>query len=155
MLYKLRNLKYNRTVPGSPYSRQIRTKRDVQPRWKELVAPVELDLPFATVLPKATGVSWPFASWVKYILPRPGLLRSINRNFPFTFIVRGDAYAVAGDKWTQLTTPLANFDRLAPSAAGLWVWSMANCNDKAMDTFGTLWKSTWEVVLSASAFHSF
>ena len=55
------------------------------------------------MLPKATGISWPFASWVKYILSRPGLLRSINRSFPLTFIVGGDAYPVAGGNWTQLT----------------------------------------------------
>ena len=116
---------------------------------------MQLDEPVATVLPKATGISWPFASWVTYILSRPGLVRSINRNFPLTFIVRGDAYAVAGGNWTQLTISLANFDRLARSPASLWVLSMANYDDKAMDTLGMSWKSNWEVGLSTSAFHSF
>ena len=115
---------------------------------------MQLDNPVATVLPKATGISWPFASWVTYILSRLGLVRSINRTFPLTFIVRGDAYPVAGGIWTQLTISLANFERLARSPAGLWVLSMANCDDKAMDTLGTLWKSNWEVLLSPSAFHS-
>ena len=63
-LYTLHKLEYHHTVPGGPYSHLICTERDFQARWKELVAPVELDPPFATVLPKATGVSWPFASWV-------------------------------------------------------------------------------------------
>ena len=27
---------------------------------------MQLDNPVATVLPKATGISWPFASWVTY-----------------------------------------------------------------------------------------
>ena len=111
-LYGLRNLEYHRTVPSGPYSRPICTERDFQARWKELVAPVQLDPPVATVLPKATGISWPFASWVKYNLYRPGLVRSINRSFPLTFIVPGDAYPVAGGNWTQLTICLANFDRL-------------------------------------------
>ena len=53
---------------------------------------MELDPPVATVLPKATAISWPFTSWVKYILSRPGLLRSINRSFPLICIVQGDAY---------------------------------------------------------------
>ena len=87
-LYTLRKLEYHRTVRGGPYSRPICTERDFQGRGKELVAPVQLDEPVATVLP-ATGISWPFASWVTYILSRPGLVRSINRNFPLTFIVRG------------------------------------------------------------------
>ena len=116
---------------------------------------MQLDEPVATVLPKATGISWPFPSWVTYILSRPGLVRSINRNFPFTVIVQGDAYPVAGGNWSQLTISLANFDCLARSPAGLWVLSMANCDDKAMDTLGTLWKSNWEVGLSPSAFYSF
>ena len=80
---------------------------------------------------------------------------SFNRNFPLTFIARGDAYPVARGNWTQLTISLANFDRFARSPAGLWVLSMANCDDKAMDTLGTLWKSNWEVGLSPSAFRSF
>ena len=153
-LYTLRTLEYHLTVPGGPYSRPICTERDFQARWKELLAPVQLDEPVATMLPKATGISWPFASWVTYILSRLGLVRSINRNFPLTFIVRGDAYPVAGGNWTQLTISLANFDSLARSPAGLWVLSMANCDDKAMDTLGTLWKSNWEAGLAPSAFHS-
>ena len=99
---------------------------------------MQLDDPVATVLPKATGISWPFASWVTYILSRPGLVRSINRTFPLTAIVRGDAYPVAGGNWTKLTISLANFDRLARSLAGLWLFSMANSDDKSMDTLGTL-----------------
>ena len=152
-LYTLRE--YHRTVPGGPYSRPICTKRDFQARWKEFVGPVELDPPIATVLPKAPRISWPFASWVKYVLSWPGLVRSINRNFPLTFIVWEDAYPVAESNCTQLTISLANFDRLARSPVGLWVLSMANCDDKAMDTLGTLWKSNREVLVSPSAFHSF
>ena len=154
-LYTLRNLEYHRTVPSGPYSRPICTERAFQARWKELVALVQLDDPVATVLPKATGISWPFASWVTYILSRPGLVRSINQTFPLMFIVRGDAYPVAGGNWTQLTISLANFERLARSPAGLWVLSMADCDDKAMETLGTLWNSNSEVHLSPSAFHSF
>ena len=89
------------------------------------------------------------------IFSRPGLVRPINRSFPLTFIVRGDAYPVARGKWTKLTISLANFDRLAYSTAGLWVSGMASCDDKAIETLGTLWKSNWEVLLSPGAFHSF
>ena len=35
---------------------------------------MEWDEPVATVLPKASGVSWLFALWVKYIFSRPGML---------------------------------------------------------------------------------
>ena len=130
------------------------TERDSQADWKEWVAPVQLDPPVATVLPKATGISWPFASWVTYIRSRPGLVRSINRTFPIGVHPPGHAYPVAGGNWTQLTIFLANFDRLARSAAGLWVLSMANHDDKAIDTIGTLRKSNWEVPFLPSAFHS-
>ena len=97
----------------------------------------------AMVLPQATGISRPFASWVKYILSRPGLVRSIHRSFPLTFIVLGHAFPVAGRNWTQLTISLANLYRLGPSPAGFSVLSMASCDIKAMDTLGTLWKSNW------------
>ena len=61
-LYALCKLEYHRTVRGGPYARPLCTGRDFQARWKELVGPVERDDPVATVLPKATGISWPFAS---------------------------------------------------------------------------------------------
>ena len=48
---------------------------------------------------------------------------------------------MAGGNWTQLTISLATFDRLARSPAGLWVLSMVNCDDKAMDILGALTKS--------------
>ena len=82
-------------------------------------------------------------------------MRSINGTFQLTFIFRGDAYPVPGGNGTQLTISLATFDRLAWSPAGLRVLSMANCDDKAMDTLGTLWKTNWELFLSPSAFYSF
>ena len=82
-------------------------------------------------------------------------MQSINRNFPLMFIVRGDAYPMAGGNWTQITISVANFERLAGFPAGLLVFSMPNCDGKAIDTLGTLWKSNWEVLLSRSAFHSF
>ena len=68
-----------------------------------------------TPLPRcrATGISWRFVSWVKYILSRAGLVRSIDRSCPLTFIVREDAYRVAGGNWTKLTISLANFQHLA------------------------------------------
>ena len=89
------------------YTRPLCTEQDFQARWKELIGPVALDDPVATVLPKAAGISSPFASWVKYILFRPGLVRSIARSFPLTFVVWGDAYPMAGDNWTQLTISFA------------------------------------------------
>ena len=91
-LYTLCKLEYHRTVPASPYSRPICTERAFQASWKGLVAPVQLDDPVATVLPKATGISWPFASWVTYILSRPGLVQSID-TFPLTF--PGEWWAVS------------------------------------------------------------
>ena len=82
-------------------------------------------------------------------------MQSINRSLPLTFIVGGDAYPVAGGNGTQLTISLANFARLARFPMGLWVLSMANYDDKAVDTLGTLWKSNYEVLLSPSALPSF
>ena len=58
-LYTLRTLEYHRTLPVGPYSRPICTERDFQARWKELVAPVQLDNPVATVLPRPQGSHGP------------------------------------------------------------------------------------------------
>ena len=56
-LYTRRKLEFHRTVPSGPYCRPICTDGDFQAHWKGLVAPVQLDEPVATVLPKATGIS--------------------------------------------------------------------------------------------------
>ena len=64
-LYTLRRLEYRCTRLGGPYSGRISTKRYLQARCKDLVTPMDLDPPVATVLPKATEISWPFASWGK------------------------------------------------------------------------------------------
>ena len=139
--WRHRKLEYHRTVPRGPYSRRICTEPDFQARWKDLVVPVQLD---DTRPPGSHGPS-PHGSSTS----TPGRVwwgQSIV-SLPLTFIFRGGAYPVAGGNWTRLTISLDNFDRLACSPAGLWVLSMANCDDKAMDTLGTLWKSNWEVLL--------
>ena len=70
--------------------------------------------------------------------PVPAGLGAVTQPlFPVNVPRPGNAYPVAGGNWTQLNISLANFDRLARSPAGLWVLSMANCDDKAIDTLGT------------------
>ena len=87
-LYTLRKLEYHRTVPGAPTPVQFAPSGTSKPVGRSSSPLVELDPPVATVLPKATGISWPFASRVKYIPSRPGLVRSIKGNYPLTLIVQ-------------------------------------------------------------------
>ena len=63
-LYTLRKLEYHRAVPGGPYSSPICSERDFQARWKELVAPVELDPPLPRCCPGPLGSHgpWPHGS---------------------------------------------------------------------------------------------
>ena len=81
-LHTLRKLDYHRAVLGGPYSDPFCTERAFQARLKGLVAKVQLDEPVATVLPKATGFSRLFASWVTYILSRPSLVRQSTATSP-------------------------------------------------------------------------
>ena len=81
-----------------------------------------------------------------HIHPLPGGLGAVNQPHLPIDVHRPGGY---------LPRPWPGAIGLARSSVGVWVLSMANCNDKAMDTLGTLWKSTSEVVLSPSAFHSF
>ena len=94
-LYTLRKLEYHRIVPDGPYAQPLCTKRDFQAR---SIGPLRWDDPVATVLPKAMGISWPSASWVEYILSRLGLVRSIARSFPLTFIIRGGGGCLPRDR---------------------------------------------------------
>ena len=58
-LCTLRKLEYHRTVASGPYSSQICTERAFQARWKELVAPVQLDDPVARCCPRPAGSHGP------------------------------------------------------------------------------------------------
>ena len=119
-LSELYTPEYDATVPGGPCARPLCIERDFQAWCKELIRPVRLDDPVATVLPKATGISWPFAPSFKYILPCPGLMRDIHRSFLLTFIVRVDAYPV-----TRSIGPSSPFhcqlDLAHPFIGQLWI----------------------------------
>ena len=88
-VYTLRGLKYTATT-GLPFARPICPERAFQQRWQDLLAPLELAPAESTSDPKATGISWPWASWLRYIASQPPLCRMIDCWFPLTFIVRGD-----------------------------------------------------------------
>ena len=116
-LYTLRKLEYHRTVPVAPTPGQFVPS--------ELSKPVGRSWsPGGIGSPRCHSVAqghWDLMALrlMGQVHPLPaGLLRSINRSFPLTFIVRGDAYPVAGSNWTQLTISLANFDRLPRSPFG-------------------------------------
>ena len=93
-VYILRGLKYTATT-GLPFARPICPERAFQQRWEDLLAPLELAPAVSTSDPKATGISWPWASWLRYIASQPPLCRMIDWSFPLTFIVRGDGYPCA------------------------------------------------------------
>ena len=81
-VYTLRGLKYT-AATGLPFARPICPERAFQQRWQELLAPLELEPPVSTSNPKATGVNWPWASWLRYIASQPPLCRMIDWSFPF------------------------------------------------------------------------
>ena len=87
--------------------------------------------------PKATGISWPWASWLRYIASQPPLCRMIDWSFPLTFIVRGDGYPCAGGEWSQLSVSIANMGLWGQIPACVWVIGLAICGDKAMATLTT------------------
>ena len=95
--------------------------------------------------PKATGISWPWASWLRYIASQPPLCRMIDWSFPLTFIVRGDGYPCAGGEWSQLSVSIANMGLWGRVPACVWVIGLSICGDKAMATLATLWEDNIKV----------
>ena len=98
-VYTLRGLKHT-AATGLPFARPICPERAFQQRWQELLAPLELEPPVSPSDPKATDVSWPWASWLRCIASQPPLCRMIDWSFPLTFIVRGAGYPCAGGEWS-------------------------------------------------------
>ena len=143
-VYTLRGLKYTATT-GLPFARPICFERAFQQRWQVLLAPLELAPAVSTSDPKATGISWPWASWLRYIASQPPLCRMINWSFPLTFIVRGDGYPCASGEWSQLSVSIANMGLWGRIPACVWVIGLAICGDKAMATLATLWEDNIKV----------
>ena len=143
-VYTLRGLKYTATT-GLPFARPICPERAFQQRWQDLLAPLELAPAVSTSDPKATGISWPWASWLRYIASQPPLCRMIDWSFPLTFIVRGDGYPCAGGEWSQLSVSIANMGVWGRIPPCVWVIGLAICGDKAMATLATLWEDNIKV----------
>ena len=80
-VYTLGGLKYT-AATGLPFARPICPHRAFQQRWQKLLAPLELEPAVSTSDPKATGVSWLWASWLGYIASQPPLCRMIDWSFP-------------------------------------------------------------------------
>ena len=81
----LGELKYT-AATGLPFARPIHPER----AFHELLAPLELEPPVSTSDPKATGISWLWASWLRYIASQPPVCCMIDWSFPVTFIVNKD-----------------------------------------------------------------
>ena len=143
-VYTLRGLKYTATT-GLPFAHPICPERAFQQRWQDLLAPLDLAPAVSTLDPKATGISWPWASWQRYIASQPPLCRMINWSFPLTFIVTGDGYPSAGGEWSQLSVSIANMGLWGRILARVWVIGLAMRGDKAMATLATLWEDNIKV----------
>ena len=114
-----------------------RYSRAFQQRWQDLLAPLELAPPVSTLDPKATGISWPWASWLRHIASQLPLCRMIDWSLPLTCIVRGDGYPCADGEWSQLSVSIACMGLWGRIPACVWVISLAICGDKAMATLAT------------------
>ena len=143
-VYTLRGLKYTATT-GLPFACAICPERAFQQRWQDLLAPLELASAVSTSDTKATGISWPWASWLRNIASQPPLSRMIDWSFALTFIVRGDGYPCAGGEWSQSSVSIANMGLWGRIAACVWVIGLAICGGKAMATLGTLWEDNIKV----------
>ena len=143
-VYTLQGLKCTATT-GLPFARPFCPERAFQQRWQDLLAPLELAPAVSTSDSKATGISWPWASWLRYIASQPPLCRMIDRSFPLTFIVRGDGYPCAGGEWSQWSVSIAGMGLWGRIPACVWVIGLAICGDKAMATLATLWEDNIKV----------
>ena len=143
-VYTLPGLKYT-AATGLPFACRICPERALQQLWQEVLAPLELELPVSTSHPKATSVSPPWASWLRYIASQPPLCRMIDGSFPLTFIVRADGYPCAGGEWSQLSVTIVNMGLWGRISACVWIIGLAICGDKQMATLATPWKANIEV----------
>ena len=95
--------------------------------------------------PKATGVSWPRASWLRYIAGQPPLCRMIDWSFSLTFIAKRDGCPGAGGEWPQLGVSIVNMGLWGRIPARVRVIGLSICGDNQMAMLATLWKANIEV----------
>ena len=146
-LYTLRKLEYHHT--GCPYTRRLCIEWDFEARWKELFSPVKLDDPIATTLPKALCLMGQIHPLQRGLPEVNQLLHPVDNHGPRGCQPRGRG------KLDFTPHVLGQPRSLGPPLRGPWVLSIANCDDKAMDTLGRMWKSNWEVFVSRTGFCSF
>ena len=130
---------------GLPLPEPIPTRDTFTNTWKELVTPLDLQPPMSIPDSLSSGLSWPLASWPRYVQSRPSLVDTIHYTRPLTFIVCGDAYPCAGGSWTQLSIGLLNHGARGRTPAYLWVIGMAVCGDKVMAALATICADNFKV----------
>ena len=109
------------------------------------MGPLELETPVSTSDETATGVSWPWASWLRYIASQPPLCCMIDWSFPLTFIVGVVGYSCARGEWSQVSVSIVNMGLWERIPACVWGIGLAMCGDTQMATLATLSKANIEV----------
>lgn len=66
-------------------------------------------------------------------------------SYKLCLLVRGDAFPVANDSWTQVSVTVLNHGALARTMAHTWILGVAWCADKDFELLRKLFSPLFEV----------
>ena len=95
------------------WSPRLPSLKSVNDKCRELCSAMRLEPPKCTTQDGAIAISWIILEVVKFIQRHNVLHSAWDTSMPFTLIVRGDAFPVAGTQWSPLCITFANWGLLA------------------------------------------
>lgn len=128
-------------LTGSRLPRFFPPRSVLTDTWKSLVHDFKLSEPVLLPHLGVWGICWPLPAWAEYVSGYSALTSTIDWTpGQLTLVVKGDAYPVGGDSWSQLNVSLLNHGLRARTLSHNWVVALAFVGDKDPDVLHHLWK---------------
>ena len=127
------------------WSPRLPSLKSIKDKWRELCSEMRLEPPKLTTQDGAIGISWSILEVVKFRQRHKVLHSAWDTSMPLTLIVGGDAFPVAGTRWSQLCITFANWGPLARNVSHQFIIGVAYCDDKDATILANLWETNIKV----------
>jgi hypothetical protein len=135
----------SRAEAGVPMPKIMPSRKSLGLAWTRMVAHFKRDPPVEFRELGVWGISWPLDELARYVESQPTLMATLDFSVDLTIIVRGDAYPVAGDQWSQLNLTFQNHGLCARTMSHNFLIGLAFVGDKDPDVLAFIWQKNIEV----------
>ena len=97
---------------------------------------------------KAGGISWPLPKVFQFIEQHPIFYQHGDSSMPVILIIRGDAFAISGTQWSQISLTFGNWGAFARNHSHWFIIGVAYTDDKDASVLARLWDKNIKVCCS-------